>query len=1411
MTLASPLYLLGLLLAIPLVALHLRRRRPRLQEVPSLLAWRRSSATVGASTRRLGKPAHPWLLVLQLLALVLFVLAAARPQIDGGTPGPVRAYVLDDSIWMGARQDGATRLDAAAATVRSELAALPGGGQVAIFLGAAEPKLLYEGGVAGAAGSLGRIAPSLGPADLPAALRLAAALPRDRGAVELLRAPEDPAPATRGGDGVFAERVVGTAVADQGIAAPSARCLGSGSARCEVFARIENSAPTPRHDRVEVLSGGRSESEQTVTVPAHGSTPVAFNTPPGARLVLSLGAGDALTADDRAYVDVPTATPVRVTLVGEREDAEPLARALIAVPGTKVTLRTPADFKPADARRAELLVIDGKPPQAAIPAGVPAVLRVDPTRLPGGKVGGALARNRLSGTDPTAAVLGGVDLSSLTIGRRGAHRLDLPPWLGAAAWSAGGPLIATGTHAGTREAVLAFDPSLSNLPQLASFPRLIENIVAWGEEWAPAAVTAREPFLALRPAGTGPTRIAAASGAGPSTSRTVFQLDRPGFYALRQGGPWGVRSRPIVANPELIATSGPGAAAAGGPVDFRRAAAAQSGDGTDLWPWFLAAAIAVLLIEGALTVRLEGPRRAFLVLRGAAIALAAVALFQPRVGDEATPTTVLVQGSEGTGAAGAAAERRWAAAAADCSGSCRVLAGSAELEGSVREALAATPAGGRVVLLSNGRQTGGEATEASAAARARGVTVDAVPLPEGGRDAAVTRLHVPAALHAGDPLPVEVTVRSTVVAAATVSLLEDGTPRGTRPVHLAVGDNPYLLSLTAPGPGAHALRVVVRTTGDANRGNDALAATLRVVPRPRALVVAAGASRLPAILRGDGIAVATSTPSRLPADPKALGRYDLIALDDVAGPELGTAPARALATAVRTGETGLVVLGGPHAFSLGGYYDSPLQDALPVASLKPGNLQRRNLGLEMVLDRSGSMGEAVNGVPKIAMLRVATRSATAFLAKHHDQFGAIAFDVAPHVVVPLTRLDSPAQATAVNRSIERIRAEGGTNIYKALAAGARQIEASPERNRHIVLLSDGISEKGSYAALVPRLRAEHITVSTVALGVDADFELLSGIAKATGGHFYATEDPRELPKIFAKDTRAAARPVRLHGTIGVTPGEDSPVVRDLAGSKLPPLHGNVVTELKPGGQAVLLGADKDHPPDPVLAQWQYGAGRVVTWTPGLGDEWASAWAKLPALFADAARWVEPAAAPAPLTPRAVPGEDGALEVDEAEATPAAGLSALEGSIVTPGGRSTPLAFEAREPWRWAAPLPDPRPGVDAYALRRADRTARGLVAVPYSAALRPLPADATPLGPLAAATGGRVLAAGDTAILGQHRTDLWRWFALAALLFFLADVAARLLPTRGDRRRSGVRPRSGAAPRPDRRADPVGSTTSTPA
>jgi len=113
--------LAALVFAIPLIALHFRRRRPPRREVGSLLAWRDLPRVGGGAARRFGRPPLPLLLLLQLLALVLLVFALAHPVGDKSTTDSSRVYVVDESMWMGAEEGGGSRIDAARADLQERL------------------------------------------------------------------------------------------------------------------------------------------------------------------------------------------------------------------------------------------------------------------------------------------------------------------------------------------------------------------------------------------------------------------------------------------------------------------------------------------------------------------------------------------------------------------------------------------------------------------------------------------------------------------------------------------------------------------------------------------------------------------------------------------------------------------------------------------------------------------------------------------------------------------------------------------------------------------------------------------------------------------------------------------------------------------------------------------------------------------------------------------------------------------------------------------------------------------------------------------------------------------------------------------------------------------------------------------
>ncbi|MDO8210596.1 VWA domain-containing protein [Conexibacter sp. CPCC 206217] len=646
MTLLSAWALAGFALLVPLVALHLRGRRLPRRETASLIGWRALDAVPPQRRRRLRPPPLPLLLALQALALVVLVTGLARPVRSAAEGPATHVFVLDDSIWMQAIDGGSTRFDAARRLLSRRLAALSSDAPVRIVLATADPSVRFSGGAREARGSLDRMTPTDGPADLGAAVRLAAGLRvRPSDPIELLHAPENPVPVARSGAGATGRgaglRVtsVGDPIADRGLSGVSTRC-GLPDGGCELLARVVSSGASPVRARVEVSDAENLASATTVAVPAHGSAPVVFRVPAGARLTLTIAGSDALPADDVAYAVVPGAQTVHVTVVGSGAGAIPLVGALAATPGVEVRLRAPDTYRVADARASDLLVIDGALPAAApasttsgsttsasaasgsagspastedeaSPASLPpaaALLLVHPSRIPGGTIAGHLADARLAGEDAADPLLAGVDLTSLAIDPAAVARVRLPRWMTPAAWARGGPLIASGVDDGQRVALLTFDPAQSTLPQLAGFPLLISNLLAWSQGWLPAQAGAASPIAVEQPPGTLRTSLEQRDAAGQTSTRSLRRGD--GEVALtpaaglvngmqRRASETSARTGSLAVEPVATAIA-PGAA-----IDLADAAGAATAPParSSLAWWLLVVGLALLLLESALALR----------------------------------------------------------------------------------------------------------------------------------------------------------------------------------------------------------------------------------------------------------------------------------------------------------------------------------------------------------------------------------------------------------------------------------------------------------------------------------------------------------------------------------------------------------------------------------------------------------------------------------------------------------------------------------------------------------------------------------------------------------------------------------------------------------------------------------------
>jgi Ca-activated chloride channel homolog len=821
-------------------------------------------------------------------------------------------------------------------------------------------------------------------------------------------------------------------------------------------------------------------------------------------------------------------------------------------------------------------------------------------------------------------------------------------------------------------------------------------------------------------------------------------------------------------------------------------------------PWLLLLAVAVpILAEVLRRVRRMSPTpRSYAILLGPALAilLGVVALADPVIRTGSDRATVLAVDRSGSiDPRMAKVEDHWTGKLGTyrCPAPCRVVRfastpnargggnsapgpGDTDLQSALSTAIGLAPSGGRVAVITDGGQTTGDLTQVSAQARARGVAVDEVPLTGSSLvDASVTAIHAPPAVRVGDTVPLTVTVHSTVAATAELKITRNGGATAAQPVRLRVGDNPLLLQYAAARRGWNSFTATIDLPGDAVKANDAGSAVVDVERPPRVLLAASPGSSAPALFAGRHLQVTTVAPGSLPTTAAAYRRYDAVVLDDISAESIGNARAAVLDAAVQRGGLGLLALGGPHSFSLGHYWHTPLQQVMPVTSLVPGKLQRRNLAIELVLDHSGSMMDTAGGVQKIAMARSGARQSAAFIARHRDQLGIVDFDIHPHVFLPLQKISPGSREQKVDQRIATLQADGGTNIFRGLKAGWQALVKSHAKQRHLILMTDGISEKANYGPLLESIRADHIAVATVALGSDADRGLLKQIAQATSGHAYATNNAHDLPHIFVKETQLSAKPVRVRGRLKVYFGENSTIVRSLAGQTLPGLSGNVVTTLKTGARADLLATGRREARDPALAEWQLGSGRTVAWTPGVGKPWAPSWTKEGALFDNALRWAQRGVTPNPLTPQVPADAPGTLQIDLASAgQSAAGVTLVHGTLIGPGGTHQ-VRFEPDGPGLFSADVAALPEGVYRFSLSaQGDRSlhAAGSVALPYPAEASPNTAYASPLGQVVAQTGGRVLKPGDPGALSFSQHSLRELFVLLALIAFLGGVLVRLAP-----------------------------------
>lgn len=537
-----------------------------------------------------------------------------------------------------------------------------------------------------------------------------------------------------------------------------------------------------------------------------------------------------------------------------------------------------------------------------------------------------------------------------------------------------------------------------------------------------------------------------------------------------------------------------------------------------------------------------------------------------------------------------------------------------DLEAAIRRALAEVPpdAAARLVLLSDGVATRGDALSAASAALGAEVPVDVVPLEQRAvADVRLVDLRAPARASEGETLELSLVTRSTEATDVEVRVSRDGRLVSRAKAHIDAGEDVLRIREEAKDAGLHrydveltALRPGVDETGEDN----AASALVRVRGPSTALLVDGdgGPTFAAKALLAAGFRVTEGTAGALPQDLAELAAFDLVVLGDVRASALVPEQLERLASYVRELGGGLLLLGGDRSFGPGGYARTPIEEISPVSFDLKRDRRRASLAEVIAIDISGSMAASAGGHTKLELANeAAARSAS--LLSDGDHLGVVHVDTVPRWSAPLAPLVDRA---ATERAIRAV-GPGGGGIYVDVALDAAYAALAPQKVslKHVLLFADGsdAEQMAGCRERVARAHAMGITTSVVALGQGGDVPELEALSRKGEGRFYLVEDATRLPAVFTEETVLATRSALVEEPFRATRGAPSPVTEGLALGSAPALGGYVVTIAKPRA-TVLLGAPEG---DPLLATWAAGLGHVGAFTSDLDDRWGAAWLGFP--------------------------------------------------------------------------------------------------------------------------------------------------------------------------------------------------------
>lgn len=531
-----------------------------------------------------------------------------------------------------------------------------------------------------------------------------------------------------------------------------------------------------------------------------------------------------------------------------------------------------------------------------------------------------------------------------------------------------------------------------------------------------------------------------------------------------------------------------------------------------------------------------------------------------------------------------------------------------DVAAAVRLAAAVFPEGmgRRIVVLSDGNETTGDVTEAAEVVASEGMVVDYVPqgVQKTTGEVTLVETELPSEIRVGQKFPIKVIVDSSTSGSAILNLDADGATRQTMPVNLVPGKNTFVFTEEVERPGFRRYRVEIQSAQDKDARNNVGVGFVAARDKNRVLILQEDPTKteLALALRNQDLEVDLLGKSGVPFRTDQVLKYDAILLNDFNAVNMTPGQMKILQAAVRDSGIGMAMIGGENSFLPGGYYGTPVAEALPVDL----NVRQRktfpSTSILIIADTSGSMSMIEDGVPKVRLAAKAAEETVRVLSPN-DRVGVAGSTDAIQFVAPMQKLTDKENVISQVRRLSV--GGGGIYCYPSMEFAEKHLMAETTRVRHLILLGDGndCDLQEGCLLVAARMKSNKITTSTVSIGKGPHSPFLQTLAAAGGGNYYLAERANQLPAIFTQDAAIMSRSAIEEGTFLPKVGFGEDALRGINSDSIPALFGYCLTDTKPLSR-VGMRTQKD---DPLLATWQYGLGQSLAFTSDAQSRWARVW------------------------------------------------------------------------------------------------------------------------------------------------------------------------------------------------------------